>query len=160
MRDELRIPLGKLVADGAFSFEDVEGEKVITVGDVITRRFMSAGKLPWIAIIDGKTRREVLNSRSIVHDSPVNVRNPAGSITLELWNAIDDACKKEENTLIFVDGEEDLATLPAIFLAPQNAMVLYGMPDRGVVIVRAGEAKKKVEGILKRMEVKNGDKDG
>jgi len=159
MRDEMRMPLGALIEDGAFSFDSVEGKKVITVGDVITKRFVSAGKLPWIAIIDGKTRREVMNSSSINHENPVSVRNPAGTITHELWNAIDAACRSKENTLISVNGEEDLAALPAIFLAPSDAVVIYGMPDRGVVVVRVNEAREKVRGMLKRMEVKNGNKD-
>jgi len=43
---------------------------------------------------------------------------------------------------IFVRGEEDLAALPAILLAPEGSVVLYGQPDEGVVFVSITKSKK------------------
>jgi Uncharacterized protein conserved in archaea len=56
--------------------------------------------------------------------------------------------------MIIVDGEEDLAALSAIFLAPENTKVIYGMPDEGVVVVDSSDSKEKVKKLLKKMEVK------
>jgi len=161
MKDELREPLGDLMDDETFrSFLGPETcKRIITVGDIITRRVVNEGMLPWISIIDGKTKREVLSNGFIYPEEPVHVKNPPGTITSELWSAIEKACSDENDTLIFVDGEEDLATLPAILLAPAATLVLYGMPDEGVVVVRVDEAKEKVKELLKKMEVKHGDKD-
>jgi hypothetical protein len=161
MKEELRAPLGDLMDDEAFcSFFGPEiCKKVITVGDIITRRIVNEGVLPWISIIDGKTKREALNNEFMHPREPVYVKNPPGTITYELWSVIERACRDANDTLIFVDGEEDLATLPAILLAPAGTLVLYGMPNQGVVVVRVDEAKEKVKELLKKMEVKHGDKD-
>ncbi|HOP09469.1 MAG TPA: DUF359 domain-containing protein, partial [Candidatus Methanofastidiosa archaeon] len=73
------------------------------------------------------------------------------NITRELWDAIRDC--DLDNRKIFIDGEEDLATLPAIFFAPEGAIVVYGQPDEGIVIVNVTDEKKKeVYSILSRME--------
>ena len=37
---------------------------------------------------------------------------------------------------IVVEGEEDLATLPAILYAPPGSVVVYGQPDEGSVLVK------------------------
>jgi len=43
---------------------------------------------------------------------------------------------------IFVRGEEDLAAVPAMLMAPEGSAVLYGQPDQGVVLVQITESKK------------------
>jgi uncharacterized protein (UPF0218 family) len=45
-------------------------------------------------------------------------------------------------TLIVVNGEEDLATLPAVLAVPDGASVVYGQPDEGMVLVTADNAAK------------------
>ena len=54
-------------------------------------------------------------------------------------------CSKDvEHPLkIYVEGEEDLATLPAVLLSPTGSMVAYGQPGEGVVLVEVDESKKK-----------------
>ncbi len=50
-------------------------------------------------------------------------------------------------------GEEDLLVLPVCIHAPENAVVLYGQPNRGLVIVRiTPEIRNKVETLLDLME--------
>jgi uncharacterized protein (UPF0218 family) len=52
---------------------------------------------------------------------------------------------------IVVAGEEDLLALPAILLAPLGAIVLYGQWDRGAILVKVNEEKKKeVLGIVEK----------
>ncbi|MFW6121522.1 MAG: DUF359 domain-containing protein, partial [Petrotogales bacterium] len=75
-------------------------------------------------------------------------------ITNELWNAIDSAYKSLEDApfCIEIDGEEDLAALAAIYLAPPDVTVIYGLPNKGVVVVKATKThKNKVKEILDRM---------
>ena len=63
--------------------------------------------------------------------------------------------KYENNTKIIVDGEEDLATLAVISLSKIGAKVIYGMPDRGMVVVDVDQqAKKRANDFLNRMLVK------
>jgi len=42
---------------------------------------------------------------------------------------------------IVVDGEEDLATLPALVAAPRGSSVVYGQPGDGMVHVAVIEAQ-------------------
>lgn len=81
--------------------------------------------------------RETIESYSI---STVRVENPAGQITEELWKTIKTS---ETPVKIIVDGEEDLATLPATIHAPRGSVVAYGQPRRGMVLIHVTEEKKK-----------------
>lgn len=81
------------------------------------------------------------------------VSNPPGLITDELWDAIEESYGSQKKVRIEVDGEEDLAALPAIYLAPSGTNVLYGLPSRGIVLVKVGnDEKDKVLSFLKKME--------
>ena len=85
----------------------------------------------------------------------VNVNNNAGTISDELWNAIEAAISDNVKTRIVVEGEEDLATLAAISLANLGAKVIYGMPDKGMVVVDVNQrSKKRANSFLERMLVK------
>ena len=82
------------------------------------------------------------------------IRNPPGCISDDLWNAIETAYDDLEkgSLLIVVEGEEDLAALPAIFLAPKDVTIIYGLPNKGVVVVKSTEEnKRKVKEILDKM---------
>jgi len=65
----------------------------------------------------------------------------------------------ERKTQIFVDGEEDLAVLPAMILAPDASIIIYGQPDEGIVLIKVDEEmRNRAKDILKKMsdsELKN-----
>ncbi len=90
------------------------------------------------------------------HDSPgVKVTNPPGHITKQLVDAVADAykgiIKDSKQRIIQVDGEEDLAGVPAILLAPLGTIVLYGQPGEGVVLVQITEKiKNKLATLLQK----------
>lgn len=73
-------------------------------------------------------------------------KNPPGHITKTLVLAISKAIKQYIRTggkqIIKVVGEEDLAALPAILLAPLGSVVFYGQPGEGVVVVEVTEEEK------------------
>ena len=84
----------------------------------------------------------------------VNVDNKAGTISNELWASIDEALNTHINTKIVVNGEEDLATLAVISMVKIGAKVIYGMPDKGMVVVDVNQhEKKRANSFLKRMLV-------
>ncbi|UCD92644.1 MAG: GTP-dependent dephospho-CoA kinase family protein [Methanobacteriota archaeon] len=137
-----------------------EGEKWYTVGDQCTLTFIEENIVPDIFIIDYRIKREPnpeLAARfQDLSEVTKTVVNPAGMITRELWSSILESLSSEKKTKIEVDGEEDLAALPCIFLAQDGAQVAYGLPDRGVVLVNVNEAsKEKVKRILERMGESN-----
>ena len=83
-----------------------------------------------------------------------NVDNKAGTISNELWASIDEALNTHINTKIVVNGEEDLATLAVISMVKIGAKVIYGMPDKGMVVVDVNQQeKKRANSFLKRMLV-------
>ena len=84
----------------------------------------------------------------------VNVSNKAGTISDDLWASIDEAINSQTSTKIVVDGEEDLATLAVISMVKLGAKVIYGMPDKGMVVVDVNQQeKKRANSFLKRMLV-------
>ena len=67
--------------------------------------------------------------------------------------AIKEALEKNEHTHIIVTGEEDLLALMAVLYAPENALVVYGQPYSGIVVVKVTPEKKaKAENFLKAMK--------
>ncbi|HIM86328.1 MAG TPA: DUF359 domain-containing protein [Candidatus Poseidoniales archaeon] len=139
----------------------LNAEYIITVGDICTIKINEQVRMPDLSIIDFKTKRDSpLSSeqRSImdqIGEKIVNVNNNAGTISDELWNAIEAAISDNVKTRIVVEGEEDLATLAAISLANLGAKVIYGMPDKGMVVVDVNQrSKKRANSFLERMLVK------
>jgi len=121
--------------------------KLISVGDVTTFHLLNINIIPDILIVDDRTKRGPASDRVLVgtkHNGfrETSVDNPAGVITEDLIDAISNAIDSDENVRIFVRGEEDLAALPAILMAPEGSAVLYGQPDKGVVLVKITRSKK------------------
>jgi len=117
-------------------------------------------KLPDLAIVDLKTKRntlldsEQLKIMNKIGYNNIEVRNPAGTISKALWKAIESSLSEEKSSKITVKGEEDLAALAVISMAPEEAKVIYGMPDRGMVVVDVNQqSKKRANDFLKRMLV-------
>lgn len=156
MRDEMRAPLGRLMS-GAAAYRAVRGvPKVVTVGDACTGDLAKRGRIPDVAVVDYKTRRAedagLAAAVRSVGTKVLTARNPAATLTRELWAALDEAFKSGERVRVEVLGEEDLAALAAIVLAPEGTAVLYGQPGEGVVVVAVdAAAKAKVRDLLSRM---------
>jgi uncharacterized protein (UPF0218 family) len=151
MRKTLSEPLGPVISTEESEF--LIGENVITVGDVCTITLYRRGIMPHLAILDGKTKRSShLDTEKMESYRIVEVRNPQGTISAELWSAIEKAMKSTERTLIMVQGEEDLAALPCISLAPDGAYVVYGIPNKGMCVVKVNEnTRKKAKEALSMM---------
>jgi len=121
--------------------------KLISVGDVTTFHLLKSNIIPDILVIDDKTHRQPACEQMITGTKQSGfkelvVNNPAGSITEELVDALAKALDSNRRFRIFVQGEEDLASLPAIMMAPVGSVVLYGQPDEGMMFVRITASKK------------------
>ena len=75
-------------------------------------------------------------------DHRVAVENPAATLSADLLAALSDAVDRPGSVLVRVDGEEDLAALPAVLVAPDGATVVYGQPGEGMVLVTVDEARR------------------
>ena len=137
-----------------------KSDYIATVGDICTIKVFEQVREPNLAIVDLKTKRDTLldtNQLEIIMKigiDNIEVENPAGTISNSLWKAIESSLSRINNTKITVKGEEDLATLAVISMAPEGAKVIYGMPDRGMVVVDVNQqTKKRANNFLKRMLV-------
>ena len=149
LRDTFKQPLGPVTTDADELLADAaetRGERaapdapVIAVGDVVTYHLREAGRVPDVALIDGKTERETVDAAigsalDAADERRVHVENPAASLSAELLEAFGEALSATEPVIIEVTGEEDLAALPAILAAPDGASVVYGQPGEGMVRV-------------------------
>lgn len=133
-RERFREPFGTLYPDLEPALPLLEGQIIYAVGDVVTHNLLLAGIIPDIAVIDGKTRREIYEGRDISDEKPLfTIINPPGTITEELIATMQQAVTMTP-ALVFVEGEDDLAVIPLVIHGKEGAAVLYGQPDEGVVI--------------------------
>src|SRR6266581_8801248 len=138
----LKEPLGKLIPGEPretmpalkILIERYHPTRVTAVGDVVSRETLAAGIPVHLRIIDHISMRKPATSFSVMARKSYHARNPAGVITQESWDMIKQAMK-EEDALILVDGEEGRLTLPCIVESPPRAMILYGQPREGLVVV-------------------------
>ena len=156
LRSAFKEPFGPVYTDAEELLDAVDGP-LVAVGDVVTAHLLRAGRTPDVSVIDGRTKRETVSeSTAAALDSlPAGdgVRNPAAELTEELLLALREALTATEPRVVDVDGEEDLATLPAVVMAELGTSVVYGQPDEGMVLVDVTpEAKAEMRDLLGRFE--------
>ena len=148
---ELKKPLGKLYPKFEEAIEDIKlAEFLISVGDETYKNLTDNKLFPNIGIIDNLIQRKNHNHDLIQTDGILEAINPAGTITEALWETIEQAMKlsDENNQLIVVEGEEDLAVLPCILIAPEETTILYGQPNEGLVLLKVSDVKEKAQKLL------------
>jgi len=157
-RDSFKNPLGVLLpeesADKAGIEQYLEDDSyIITVGDRTTEKLIDFGIIPSLQIIDGIEKRE---KRAVQKSDVTNyfeVDNPPAEITIPAIEIIKKAFSMLPPARIFVTGEEDLLVLPVCVYAPENAVVMYGQPNEGLVIVKVTpEIRNKTQKLLDLME--------
>ena len=121
--------------------------KLFAIGDIVSLNALKNGIQVDYIIIDFKNRRQAIEPLCLDNFKVVKVKNPAGVITVEAYEAVKKICQRSCTTAIVVDGEEDLLTLPVIRFAPLGAFVIYGQPYVGIVLVIVTE-KIKLEADL------------
>lgn len=141
-RKKLKKPLGSLIS--LIIPPNSPNHPNISVGDITTANLLKVGLQPKVAIVDNKVGRKKIYMDPDFHRDDekaiTKIKNPPGQISKSLILAIDHALQRPPTTnhqppTILVDGEEDLATIPAILLSPLGTTVFYGQPKRGMVEV-------------------------
>ncbi len=124
--------------------------KVIIVGDFTLRAFIDAGYRPDVGIYDRKTERSAF---PLPEEPTLTVPNPPGEISDEAAKAVKGLLEREGPSMLLVDGEEDLLAIPAILYAPEGSLVIYGLPGRGMIAVKADRTlKEKITALLSQFE--------
>jgi GTP-dependent dephospho-CoA kinase len=158
LREQMKTPLGILLPESQVDKSNIEkylsdNSYIITVGDRTTEKMINFGLIPSLQIIDGLEKREKREPPKLDNATELTVDNPAAEITPQSIAMIKKAFTLQNPVRLFVNGEEDLLVLPVCIHAPENAVVLYGQPNRGLVIVRiTPEIRNKVETLLDLME--------
>ncbi|MBI5681150.1 MAG: GTP-dependent dephospho-CoA kinase family protein [Methanobacterium sp.] len=155
-REVFKKPFGKLYS----ALDDIdksylEDHFIISIGDATTKNLLDVGIIPKIGIIDNKIERKTSN-HNIKYDAiTLNADNPSGTITDSLQATIKEALDLtlKSNVLIVVNGEEDLAVIPCVLMAPKSSIILYGQPGEGIVVVKVDKLKETAKKMLDNFKV-------
>ena len=159
LRDLLKTPVGRLVDENSL-VELLKNEKrIISIGDQVTYTLLKHEIEPSFCVVDFRTRRgecskEIVEVLKSFGKKAIVVENPAGTLSNDLFNTIKFAVENLDTGSIRIEvvGEEDLASLPAIYYAPPDATIIYGLPNKGVLVVKpTKEMKYKVKEVLDEM---------
>lgn len=159
LRKELSKPLGTLyksvdLIEVSLRKQLKEQKMIIAVGDVTSKNLVEIGIQPQICIVDDITKRKPIQHNLNHTDRIIYVDNPAGVLTEELIGNCIYSIQEATNDnpiIIQVKGEEDLAVLPCVINSPEDAFILYGQPDEGVVLVKVEKAYDKALNYYKQL---------
>ena len=158
LRDQLKTPLGILLSLGQDNKENIQkylsdNSYIITVGDRTTEKMIEYGIIPSLQIIDGFEKRKKREFPKLGNASELIIDNPAAEITLQSIEIIKKAFEMTPPIRLTVNGEEDLLVLPVCIHAPKNSIVLYGQPNKGLVLVEiTTEIRNKAQTLLDMMK--------
>lgn len=176
LRGELAKPFGPVLQSEQLKDHVAAAPAVVAVGDVVSLTLKLLGITPRLFVCDYQTQRGVpagrtapgVNTKALVSnesalyemelgnwgDMAFTVRNPAGTITRQAWDAIRIGLDHPDGPVrVHVTGEEDLLGIPCFLEAPDGAVVLYGLPNQGVVAVTVDAAlKAKVAALLGKFQ--------
>ena len=161
-RAAFKKPIGPVYTDPERLLADA-GEPILAVGDVVTAHLVAAGRQPDVALVDGRTQRgaidesvrnklDEIDGLDGFDDPDRTVSNPPATLARELLTALREAVDAEAETVVLVDGEEDLAAVPAVLAAPDDAAVVYGQPGEGMVLIEVSEeSRKEARALFERL---------
>lgn len=158
LRCQLKIPLGLLLPESQADKTNIqkhlpENSYIITVGDRTTEKMIEFDLIPSLQIIDNLEKRKKREPPKLEHAIELTTDNPPAEITPNSIDVIKKAFTMKTPIRLTVNGEEDLLVLPVCVHAPENAIVLYGQPNEGLVIVKiTPEIRNKAQSLLDLME--------
>lgn len=165
LRRELGKPFGPVVGGNDLPKALAGAKVVVAVGDVVSLTLKKLGLEPALFVCDFLTQRGEPDPTYEVElgtwgTVAFRVRNPAASITREAWDAVRLGLQErpaggqgQGPVRVVVEGEEDLLGIPCFLEAPEGAVVLYGMPGQGVVVVGVDAAlKARVRDVLAKFQ--------
>ncbi len=158
LRREFKIAYGQIYSSVENIQKIIDKKTVIAIGDRISFNLLCHGYEPKLIIFDKKEKKqsipdEVKFKLESYKAKTSNVKNSPGTVTKELWKAVKNILESRENGKISVDGEEDMAFLPAALEAEIGSYVLYGFFDKGFVLTEVNnDLKKKMKELLKKFE--------
>ncbi|MCQ6254593.1 GTP-dependent dephospho-CoA kinase family protein [Methanocaldococcus sp.] len=147
LREKLKKPFGKVYK----TLPNIDGD-IVTVGDIVTKTVIENNIIPKLSIFDLKTQRTIPIKINHNFKKIIKIKNPPGCISDEAIESIKYLSTiNDKDIALLVDGEEDLLTLIVIKYFPLGTYVLYGLPNKGMVVIKINEKiKKEIENLLKQ----------
>ena len=158
IREQFKSPLGILLPEKNADKQHIQNyltdnSYIVTVGDKTTEKLIEFEIIPSLQIVDGQEKRVKRDPPKLENVTTITCDNPAATITDSSIDVIKKAFKLEPPVRILVNGEEDLLVLPVCVHAPENAVVFYGQPNEGLVVVKVNqEIRNKTQKLLALME--------
>jgi pantetheine-phosphate adenylyltransferase len=168
LKEDLRKPLGRVFFGDESKILSI-GKKLvdyikryqpvltITVGDMVAYSLIANNLIPSIKIVDYHSKKRELSQelkKKLDGNFHFKLNNKVGSLGFSavksIKKAVENFLTKNEFQRIFVNGEEDLLTLPAIAFSPLKSMVIYGHWQLGAIVVEVDEEKKEMALALMR----------
>jgi len=154
LRSVLQKPWGEVLKEIP---QNIDSAKTIVVGDATAQKFNDKRVGQFLSIVDFLIHREVkfhqLSELGLNGQSVKKINNLQGIVTPELVQAIRKAFDKKTKTVILINGEDDLAVLPVLLIAPLGFSIFYGQPNTGLVqILVTEENKDKVYQLIKSFD--------
>ncbi len=159
LRERLKTPVGNLLIGPPQQTisqlrEIIDKERppmIVCVGDFVSKNLKNANIRVDVSVVDYKIMRLEADPWQEPGKTVFRAKNSAGTIDPMAWEALREAIEKK-NSLLIIEGEEDLLTLPAILLAPDGAFVIYGQPKQGMVVVTVNSKKRtEIQAIVDAM---------
>ena len=157
IRSELRKPQGKLFESFSQALTEaknarMKGIPIISVGDRTTINFISNRFIPDLSVIDGmELRREAPNIKESFFTKVFEAENPRGTINTSISTIINLSLNSPP-ALIKIRGEEDLIALLICVTFQGNALLFYGQPRKGVVVITLNaKSRRKFKKLLDRI---------
>lgn len=160
LRPAFQNPMGPVFTTEQLLRELKREDRVVAVGDIVAKTLIEAGREPWIIVVDYKTQRGTDDPGlkavlGVWGQKVMQVENPAATVSDELFHAIQQSLKSKQTVRIEVTGEEDLAGLPYLALAKDGVVMVYGVPNKGVAMVRVNKSvRERALELLRQMEVR------
>ncbi len=149
LRQELKHPLGVLFTDTRVMYQQIDAQKTITVGDVVTKAGNDVSFGQKFSVVDfhvGRERKfENLSELGFLGlEKIVKVNNPRGFLTASLFASVSEIFHTHDQARIvfLIHGEEDLSVLPFLLASPLGFVIFYGQPKEGVVKIVVSEKTK------------------
>jgi uncharacterized protein (UPF0218 family)/phosphopantetheine adenylyltransferase len=161
LRPQLQKPFGTIFPsmEEWFAKNTASSHTIITIGDEVSEFLFKKNFGQKVAVIDLYVQREKqypdLSSHSLQgNEHIISIDNPPGCITPQLFTAARRSIFSSGNYVIHIKGEEDLAVLPFVLLAPLNFHILYGQPKEGIVaIFITNDVKKRARDLLEEFTI-------
>ncbi len=158
IREQFKTPLGVLLPEDKADKEHIlefltDDSYIVTVGDRTTEKMIEYDLIPSLQIVDGQEKRKKRDLPKLENITTLTCDNPAATIAESSIDLIKKAFTAKPPVRILVNGEEDLLVIPVCIHAPENAIIMYGQPNEGLVIVKVTqEIRNKTQELLDLMD--------